>query len=129
CTTLSDNVTKYCSVQAALVALSTIGSDAHGNPNVGVTRSAIDGSYTITFIGDLAGLTEPLFQTNVLVAVNTGNGASQTVTLATGTGQTLTGTFSLDYTYYVRPLGLSLDPNAVGLLTEQTYYYEVAAIM
>ena len=43
-TTLSDKVTTYCSVQAALDALTTIGTDANGNPNVGVTRSALDGS-------------------------------------------------------------------------------------
>ncbi len=29
----------------------------------------------------------------------------------------------------MRPLGLALDPDAVGLLTEQTYYYEVTAVM
>ncbi len=67
CTTLSDGVTKYCSVQAALQALTTIGSDSKGNPNVGVTRSALDGSYEITFIGNLADAPQALLQTNVLV--------------------------------------------------------------
>ena len=129
CVTLSDKVTKYCSVQAALAALSTIGVDAHGAPNVGVTRSPIDGSYTIEFIGNLKNAGEALLQTNVAVAETQvgggGHNETQTVTLQnTSPGQT----FSLDYTYPLQPLGVALDPNAVGSLLPGTYFYEVTAL-
>ena len=122
CTALS-NGSSFCSVQAALAALTTIGTDAKDNPNVGVTRSALDGSYTIEFIGALGHAAQPLLQSNVIVGVSQ-QGEQQTVVLHNVTG----GTFSLDYTYDVQPLGLALDPNAVGSLAAGTYYYEVTAI-
>ena len=37
-------------------------------------------------------------------------------------------TFSLDYTYPLVPLGLALDPNAVGALVAGTYSYVVTAV-
>ena len=124
CPTRSD----HCSVQAALAGLSTIGSDAHGSPNVGVTRSALDGSYMIEFIGDLKHAAQALLQTNVAVARtqlgDSTHNETQTVDLQHVSG----GTFSLDYTYPLRPLGLALDPNAIGTLGANTYYYVVTVV-
>ncbi|MDX6471351.1 MAG: large repetitive protein, partial [Gaiellaceae bacterium] len=106
-------------VQTALEAL-------YGQQNVGVTQSG--NTYTIEFIGALAAQQLDLLTSNV-VALTTQVGdathdAVQQVTLQSVSG----GTFNLDYTYDVRPLGLATDPNAVGSLAAGTYYYRVTAV-
>jgi Ca2+-binding RTX toxin-like protein len=123
CITIKSSPTPFCSVQKALENLSTI-----GDQNVEVTKSDIDGSYRIKFVKALAGVAQPLLSSDVVITHTTvGNGTTndvQTVTIAAG----VTGSFSIDYTYDVRPLGLATDPNAIGTLSAGTYYYVVTAI-
>ncbi|HET7129920.1 MAG TPA: hypothetical protein VFJ93_12675, partial [Gaiellaceae bacterium] len=123
CISVKTQSTPWCSVQQALENLSTI-----GDQNVEVTKSDIDGSYSITFVKALGGALQPLLTSDVVITqTQAGDGAhdAQQHVVIDGGAQ---GAFSLDYTYEVAPLGLTTDPNAVGTLSAGTYYYRVSAI-
>ncbi|MGZ7036468.1 MAG: hypothetical protein ACXVIQ_14755, partial [Ilumatobacteraceae bacterium] len=123
CIEVKNSTTPFCSVQQALENLSTI-----GDQNVEVTKSDVDGSYMIKFVKALGGTPQPLLTSDVVInpTAQVGNGshdAIQNVDIAPDA----TGTFSIDFTYDVRPLGLATDPNASGSLSAGTYYYVVTA--
>ncbi|HYV59841.1 MAG TPA: hypothetical protein VFA62_07205, partial [Acidimicrobiia bacterium] len=113
-------------VQAALVALPAIGRDGTGAPNVGVTQSGA--TYTIEFIGTLANRPEPLLTSNGVVTATRAGGPAQDAVQQVALQGAGGGTFSLDFTYDVRPLGLAADPNHAGALAAGTYYYVVTAV-
>ena len=123
CIKTADQV-NHCSVQAALELL----FPGHTKPFGVVSNN--DGSYTITFIGDVAPaqLQSNLAVTNNAPGVGNPNDTQQ-IDISKHNGQdTSFSTFSLDYTYPLVPLGLALDPNAVGALVAGTYSYVVTAV-
>ncbi|MFN2611440.1 MAG: hypothetical protein ABR507_11310 [Actinomycetota bacterium] len=153
CVQLQNSTQKFCSVQQALMNLSSINLGADpiaSDPNVNVTKSDVDGSYMITFVKALghaapsrpaclshATPTAICLASNLVIAstqagTGTHDAIQQIAICNNAVGSTchneLGGSFSLDYTYDVRPLGLATDPNAVGTLTAGTYYYVVTAI-
>ena len=113
-------------VQDALVKLSTIGKDSTDAPNVGVAQAG--NTYTIEFINNLKKAPQQLLTSNVVIttttAGNAGTDAVQQIVLDHVPG----GSFSLNFTYELKPLGLATDPNAVGSLAAGTYYYRVTAL-
>jgi len=64
----------------------------------------------------------------VVVTTTQAGGASLDAIQHIGLQSVPGGSFSLDYTYDVAPLGLAADPNHVGNLSPGTYYYVVTAI-
>jgi len=62
--------------------------------------------------------------TSNVVITSTDGGATQHVSLQSVTS----GSFTLDFTYDVKPLGLASDANHTGTLTAGTYYYRVTAV-
>ena len=99
-------------------------------PNVGV--AVVPGGYTISFINELATQPQPALTTNVLVTQTQQGSGGQDAIQHVHLEHVPTGSFSLDYTYEVQPLGLAADRNHVGSLCPIgptcTYYYAVSAI-
>ena len=114
-------------VQAALVALSNIGEDTSHEPNVGVTQSA--NTYTVEFLHD-RGLQAQALMTSAIVVTTTvaGNGSQNAIQHVAVGSSVSSGTFTLDFTYDVRPLGLAADANHVGTLSAGPYFYVVTAV-
>jgi len=113
-------------VRDALAALPGIGKDSTNAPNVGVLQTG--NTYSIEFIGDHQHQAQALLTSNVVVTTTQAGGASLDAIQHIGLQSVPGGSFSLDYTYDVAPLGLAADPNHVGNLSPGTYYYVVTAI-
>src|SRR6185312_14166758 len=114
-------------VQAALVALSNIGEDTGKEPNVGVTQSA--NTYTIEFLHDLGLQAQPLMTSAVVVTTTQAGGVSQNAIQHVVLDSSVnSGSFTLDFTYDVKPLGLGADANHVGTLAAHAYFYVVTAV-